>query len=275
MTEYELIPACTRASMEDYVHLFEKTYGNNKKLTSHYLQWLYQENPHGHVIGYDAYLGNKLAAHYVTIPRRYKVAGGEMKLLLSLNTATDPKHQRRGLFKKLARASYELGSKQGYQFVIGVANAQSINAFKKSLEFKILGNIRLILGRRPKQFENDAPHIINDLEWLKWRLSNPSSEYFLTKVGTCDVIINTRRGHLSFSIARTSIELANNMPLLPRKTTRGIFTMTPTFPTKGLNLFIPEQLMPSPWYVILRTLGHNDAKLMNGLQFDGLSMDTF
>lgn len=275
MSEYELVPVGERAGPADYIRLFERAYGATTKLTERYLAWLYDENPHGRAVGFDAYLGDALGAHYVTVPRLYRVGAAEVPLLLSLNTATDPDHQRRGLFKRLAFATYERGAELGYHHVIGVANAQSIHGFQKSLGFETLGRVRLALGRRPERLAPDAPHIAVDAEWLAWRLTNPSAAYFATPAGGGDVILNTSRGNVTFSIGRTGADMVKGLPALPRKSFRGLASMTPVFPTAGRGPFLPERLMPSPWHVIVRPLAAPDTQALTHLQFDGLSMDTF
>ena len=92
MTDYTLHPALERASIEDYISLFDLAFPGNDKLGKAYIDWLYLQNPDGPVVGVDAYLGGELAAHYATIPRRYCVGGTHHKALLSVNTATHPAH---------------------------------------------------------------------------------------------------------------------------------------------------------------------------------------
>ena len=127
-------PSLSRASIEDYEGLFKDVYGPSKKLSVEYLRWLYQANPSGGAVGIDAYLDGELA-HYVTVPRVYKRGNRSVRCLLSVNTATHPNHQRRGLFKSITMQTYELASSLGFEAVFGVANAQSIHAFTTSLGF--------------------------------------------------------------------------------------------------------------------------------------------
>jgi GNAT superfamily N-acetyltransferase len=275
MFEYDFVPVGERATPEDYTRLFARAYGANDKLTIRYLKWLYQENPHGAAVGIDAFLGDDLVAHYATIPRRYIVGGMEVPLLLSVNTATDPDHQKRGLFKKLAFATYERGADLGYQYVIGVANAQSIHAFETSLGFERLGQIRLAIGRHPPRLSIAAPRLAADTAWLRWRLSNPSAKYFLTNAGQDEVVINTRRGRATVSIGRASTVSVEGIANLPRNSSRGILPMSPVFPVRNRGPFLPARLMQSPWHVILRSLQASSIAVMHEVQFDGLSMDTF
>src|SRR5215467_4083405 len=80
-----------------------------------YLQWLYRDNPCGHVVGFNAYAGDELAAHYATIPVEATLDGAPARGLLSLNTATHPTHQGKGLFTRLAERTYARASELGYE----------------------------------------------------------------------------------------------------------------------------------------------------------------
>lgn len=279
MSKYEYVNVLERASIEDYILLFEKSYGAKSKLTAKYLRWLYQENPHGTAVGIDAFLDGKLAAHYVTIPRLYRVSGELIPAVLSVNTATHPDHQRRGLFTKLASATYERAEKQGYQFVVGVANAQSIHGFVKKLSFQHLGQINLALWRQPVSATKDLAALDQCENWIRWRLANPSSDYFLTpaKKNRETVIVNCRRSGLVFSLGSTKRSLLPQGTVASRlvwKSLRGPNTLTPLYPNCRSGLVLPECFMPSPWHLIIRQLGPR-ATTMFKIHFDGLSMDTF
>jgi len=275
MSDYEFVNVLDRANIEDYLALFTKSYGHNNKLTAAYLQWLYKENPHGCAIGFDAYLDGELAAHYVTIPRVYRVRGDNVPGVLSVNTATHPNHQRKGLFTRLAATTYERAEQEGYQFIIGVANTQSIHGFLNKLEFEYLGQIRLALWRKPHPEPQDYALLDKGKDWMRWRLSNPSAKYFLTHAGKDEVIINTRRGRAVFSIGRTKCSLLpDNVSATLWSGSRGLASLTPVYPTEGNGPFLPERFMPSPWHIILRCMG-TELDTMAKIHFDGLSMDTF
>lgn len=275
MSEYEFVNVLDRANIKDYVSLFEKSYGYNNKLTAAYLRWLYEENPHGRAVGFDAYLDGELAAHYVTIPRFYQVGGENVPGVLSVNTATHPNHQRRGLFTRLAAATYDRAASEGYQYIIGVANAQSIHGFLNKLEFEHLGQIGLAFWRQPPPVAPSYAHLDKGIDWMRWRLANPSVEYFLTPAGQDEAVINTHRGRAVFSLGRMNRSvLSNDFFSTPWRRNRGLATFTPVYPKEGKGPFLPERLMPSPWHIILRRLG-SGLDAMSRLHFDGLSMDTF
>jgi GNAT superfamily N-acetyltransferase len=222
------------------------------------LEWLYRHNPEGGVVGMDAWAGDRLAAHYVTIPTRARVQGVEVRGLLSLNTATDPDFQGKGLFTRLASATYEAAAAQGFQFVTGFANANSTPGFIRKLAFQ---NVRQLQAGLLVSPPRDLPARDCDFEasWsaesLAWRLANPAGRYTVA-----------RRG------AVLDIRSPTNVPLLDCAA-----FLTPAFnlPSRGLPpwrppLFIgleprialerrgfipvPEKLRPSPLNMIWRAL---------------------
>lgn len=275
MSDYVFVNILDRAKIEDYLALFEISYGKNDKLSASYLHWLYEKNPHGRAVGFDAFLDGELAAHYVTIPRVYRVGGEIIRGVLSVNTATHPNHQRRGLFTRLAAATYEHAASEGYQYVVGIANDQSIHGFLNKLEFEHLGQIGLALWRQPSAVAPGYAHLDQDEGWVRWRLANPSTEYFLSPAGQDEAIINTPRNRIVFSLGRTKrTMLTDDLSAPPWRRNRGLATLTPVYPKENGGAFLPRSLMPSPWHVILRRLG-SGLDAMTKLHFDGLSMDTF
>lgn len=275
MSEYDLVNVLDRAGVGDYTALFEMSYGQSSKFSERYLHWLYEENPHGRAVGFDAYLDGELAAHYVTIPRLYRVGGEDILGLLSVNTATHPNHQRRGLFTRLAVATYEHAAAHGYKYVLGVANAQSIHGFLHKLEFERLGQIGLALWQKPVASDPNYAHLCASEDWIRWRLANPAAEYFLTSVGDDEAIVNTCKGRLVFSLGRAKrSNLPDGISSSNWRGCRGLAPLTPVYPKERNGLFVPKRLMPSPWHVIFRRL-ELGLDYMKQVHLDGLSMDTF
>src|SRR5882672_10342010 len=111
MAEYALREVSVDdASIAQVAGLLRQVFPRSAHFTNEAVRWQYRDNPDGHVVGYNAWLGDELAGHYVTIPLLARVNGREEKGLLSLNTATHPSHQGKGLFTKLANATYEHGA---------------------------------------------------------------------------------------------------------------------------------------------------------------------
>ena len=82
-------------ALTKYAQLLSACFPGTDKFTRAYLQWLYRDNPDGVAVGFDAWDGDQLAAHYVCIAARADINGVTVPVLLSLNTATHPAHQMR------------------------------------------------------------------------------------------------------------------------------------------------------------------------------------
>ena len=174
------------AALDAYSALLSDVFGAGPKFTPQAIAWRYRDNPAGQVVGADAWADSVLAAHYVTCPMRAVVEGRPLKGLLSLNTATHPDFQGRGLFTRLARATYEQGAEQGYDFVIGVANAQSTPGFLGRLGFQHVGRLEAgLMAVAPRRF-TDAPLQFCgdwDASMLAGRLANPAARYRTARLG--------------------------------------------------------------------------------------------
>ncbi len=173
----------------EYLKLFSKCFPANEKFNLNYLEWLYKKNPCGPALGYDAWDGEKLVAHYVVMPTNVFVDGLNIRGLLSLNTATHPLYQGRGLFTKLAEYTYASAAEQGFHAVFGVANANSTPGFVKKLGFQLvepldakvgLGSLRVDLERVEEmaQFRTCWTR-----ESLEWRCSNPNNPVLMRTKG--------------------------------------------------------------------------------------------
>ncbi|MDE2606451.1 MAG: GNAT family N-acetyltransferase [Burkholderiales bacterium] len=144
---YELLPVrFDTEAISAYVRLFGECFPGTNKFNRQYVEWLYQQNPYGPAVGFDAWLGDRLASHYVGIPIAAQVDGTPARALLSLNTATHPEHQGRGLFTKLAERTYDTAAEQGLDLVFGVANANSTPGFTRKLGFQLVEPLAAKVG---------------------------------------------------------------------------------------------------------------------------------
>ena len=140
-----------------------------------YLRWQYQANPAGPAVGFNAFAGSELAAHYVTLPLVAHLEGSLRKGLMSLNTATHPSHQGKGLFTRLAEATYAEAAQRGYEFVVGVANANSTPGFIRKLRFQLVSPLEVHLGLGPgraRGVDSAGFRIQWTEELLRWRLES-------------------------------------------------------------------------------------------------------
>lgn len=274
--QYDYCESLTRATIDDYVHLFREVYPDSEKLSSEYIEWLYCENPDGRVVGVDAYCEGSLVAHYATVPRRYAFHDQEIPGLLSVNTATHPNHRGKGLFKLTAGKTYDIAADRGFKFVIGVANDQSIHAFQTSLGFESLGQVRLHVNSHDALEQSpDQLRLMIDGDWLAWRASAPSGEYWLSEFRG-RFFLNTLKDKLRIVLGSVPKESA----LLSRLEVRRLncpFFLAPAFPALRGSLKVPKQFLPSPWNVIFKNLDSaiDPKMLLSAVRFDGIGMDTF
>lgn len=167
------------ATLAQYGALFAACFPGTDKFTPAYLDWLYLANPDGAAVGYDAWDGARLAAHYVCVPARAWVEGQEVRVLLSLNTATHPDYQGKGLFTRLAAMTYEAGALAGFDGCYGVANANSTPGFVRKLGFQLVRPLEARVGLGPLRHapKPAAASLSFERSWtpeaLNWRCANP------------------------------------------------------------------------------------------------------
>lgn len=136
------------ADMQKLVDLQNAVYkGKHVFSSSSFIHW-YLDNPNGHVVSYNALYGDMIAAHYALIPIKMDIESRIANGLLSMATVTHPEHRGKGLFKKLAQISFDYAAKNGYEFVIGVANANSYPGFIKYFDFQDVGMLDVLFGCR-------------------------------------------------------------------------------------------------------------------------------
>jgi hypothetical protein len=175
-------------NFHEYFRLFKRAFPKSRHMIckhnkyQEYLQWLYQKNPLGTAIGYNAYSQDRLIGHYACVPCMWTQGDATYKVLLSLNTAIDPAFQRRGIFSTLAKQTYDLAKELEYDFVYGISNGNSTYGFYK-LGFEILGPLylqtafcRQVVINSDKMTENSLSNALSG-EFLNWRLQRPFTRY--------------------------------------------------------------------------------------------------
>jgi len=226
--------------------------------TIEYLTWLYEGNPRGPAVGFDAFDGKKLVAHYVCIP--IKVAGYHSNSLLSLNTATDPSHRGHGLFTALASQTFEKAASH-YANVIGVANSLSVAGFIKHLGFESLGNLELRFGQLYRQKEGSRIYSTED---LNWRSSCPERPLNVVAQKTGSILVSVKP--LRFGPKLQSIVHQENLISDYVRNTRLGFTLDWR---RGTNpaLKLPKWLKPSPLELIFKPLLESNPRTLTSFSF--------
>ena len=240
------------------------------------LRWQYAENPDGEVVGFDAFADEEHAAHYVALPLRAELFGRPARGLLSLNTATHPAHQGRGLFTRLARATYARGRELGYEFVIGVANANSTPGLTKKLGFQLVRQLDVRVGvGRPRHARCDAPQFRRTWgdDSLRWRLANPAATY-ASRGGA--LWADPRIPGMNIYLGDAPERGPTISGALARRPLTGWIGVAPALRWRGLALPVPRRLRPSPLNLIFLDLtGAGRALDPSRVFFQALDFDAY
>jgi hypothetical protein len=169
-----------------------------------YFDWKYRQNPAGHALGNIARTdAGEIAAFYGMIPEMYEFRGERRRIYQSCDTMTHSQHRRRGLFQRLAQATYDqaLAADPGF-FAYGFSGPTSTPGFLK-MNWKIREElpflfqpypltllkwrrgkarivesitadlIEMIARAQPKS----GPGVCRDEGFVRWRLGNPLRRY--------------------------------------------------------------------------------------------------
>lgn len=134
--------------LEELIELTKSYYSEGDIISKEYLEWQYLNNPAGKPYLFTSREANTnaLVGQYLVIPINFNVSGEIVPGSLSLNTLTHPKHQGKGLFTKMAKATYvDCGENETF-FTTGFPNPMSYPGFVKKLDFAHLGDIPLLIN---------------------------------------------------------------------------------------------------------------------------------
>src|SRR5262249_30642237 len=126
------------AELEQVTALLHRVWPKNPRFNLHYIQWLYRDNPNGQAIGYNAFCGDEVAAHYVVVPFQVEFENRTVTSALALNTAVDERHRGQSLFRKLAEMAHQLAVDRGVDHIVAIANANSTPTFLRHLGFHLV-----------------------------------------------------------------------------------------------------------------------------------------
>jgi len=181
MSEYQIVKVKTDdVSLMEVQRCLMASFPEATKFTLPFLRWQYRDNPAGEIVGFNAVCEDEtVAAHYVAMPIYMKIDGKVSKGLLSLNTATHPEHRGKRLFTILADKTYGYATEQGYEYVIGVANANSTHGFLKHLGFQLVSPLKVRFGLGVESIGSGYSfERLWDKETLAWRLACPGARYY-------------------------------------------------------------------------------------------------
>jgi GNAT superfamily N-acetyltransferase len=172
--QFERLDFSQTEDMQKLLDLQNAVYAGKHIFTSSSFQHWYLDNPNGRVVSFNALYGNIIASHYALVPVKMEIEGRVVLGLLSMATVTHPDHRGRGLFKKLAKMSYDYAAQNGFEFVVGVANANSYPGFIKYFDFQDIAMLEVLFGCRKgiKESSDKNFRVYWDKESIRWRLGD-------------------------------------------------------------------------------------------------------
>ena len=270
------------AGLDAVSRLLRTTFPQATHLTPSYLHWLYDQNPAGRALGWNACLDGELVGHYVLIPLFARLFGTEASGAHSLNGAVHPDHQGRRLYARLGELSHASAREAGLQFLIGVPNANSTHVFVRTFGFQLVGRLQARLGSGPIA-RDPAEHAVDyarlwDQRNVRWRLANPSARYSLR--------VRDGRGEVRAASGRPGIRALLGF-VDPAFAPPGLGP-----PPPGLDLFIgadpalrwsrslyvnlPMRLRPAPLNFVFKDLTGRDRRIDPGrLRYAALDFDPY
>jgi GNAT superfamily N-acetyltransferase len=267
-------------SLARYAGLFAACFPGVTKFDLPYLRWLYCENPDGPVVGFDAFEGGRLAAHYACVPATASIEGQAARVLLSLNTATHPGFQGRGLFTQLAQQTYDAGLSAGFDAVYGVANANSTPGFTRKLGFQLVTPLEARVGvgrllRASKQIAVASFERTRSAQALAWRCANPHNRVHLRRSGDIVQCFAAAAGPLvgayhEFAAGEVAAATDGHPP--PARLFLGLAPQG----VSPLYVSIPQRLRPSPLNLIYKPLSSGVRTLDAGrVRFAFIDFDAY
>lgn len=276
----------TELNIDAHISLFRKCFPNSTVFSKNYLEWLYRGNPAGSVIGTDAWIGETLAATYVTIPANILYKGSSVRGLLSLNTATHPDYQGQGLFTKLAQETYSRAKSLGFQIVYGVANNNSVGGFVRKLNFQKVAQLDARIsfaptGPMPGTSPGDVDFVRSwDSKTLAWRAANPANPLSIKK-GAGGIVLRGRSSNkLIDAAAFMPNSIIQSAPLEIGHGTAAPLTvglgLAPSGNYNNVGVCLPEKLKPAPLHLIFRHLTEPNMTItVDRISFSFCDFDAF
>lgn len=264
----------SRDELEKVTALLRRVWPKNRRFNLAYIEWLYRDNPDGQAIGYNAFYGDEVAAHYVVIPFQAEIEGEQRTSALAVHAAVDERHRGRSLlspFHRLAKMTQRRALELGVDHIVGVANANSTLGFVRHLGFQLVTplDVRMCLTLPSPSGER--------IEWqwrrkwsaeaLAWRIKNPGGSYWIAKEGDVSWILGATkyRGVRGLLKVESDPALATQVSrFLPRRST------WPPILWFGLRrdlsfpaaFNVPMRVRPSPFNLIYLDLGSRRVRLM-------------
>lgn len=272
------------AAIAQYCGLFQACFPGASVFTPAYVTWLYAANPDGQAVGFDAWEGETLAAHYVCVPALVEIDGAPVRVLLSLNTATHPDFQGKGLFTRLAQMTYDAAAGAGFGGVYGVANANSTPGFLRKLGFTLVRPLEARIGlgglwTREREVQPSFRRTWNEAS-LAWRCANPNNS---VRAQVADDGLHLFANSVNAALPAYAELRAGGLAVPHGREARAVsplrlyLGLQPDARASYWNyIAIPQRLRPSPLNLIFRPLGERALALdPQRIEFSFLDFDAY
>ena len=272
-------------SLALYTRFLAEHYQQPELFTVDYIKWQYRDNPAGKAVGYNAFFGDELVAHVVTIPFKAVIGDSVEVGLLLANAMTVPRHRRKGISVGLGDNIERMGLDSGCSFMVGIANRNSTPAYIKGRHMELVGPLGARMGLGLPNRRDDVDDYDFQLAWdretLDWRLRRPGSSYWQKTVAGRQVIyagsgkpgIKTIMGRFEPDLLGDELPAQGPSPL-PVSLWIGMDSNI----RWGRSLYfpIPKSLRPSPLNFLFKDLsGKNRTLAGKKIFFQTVDFDVF
>ncbi len=272
-------------------HVFE----HSDPLTVSSLRWYYDLNPVGQAAVGRVEEGEKRIGNYALIPNRYRSISGEERVLgVGVDLAVDPDARGSGAFRRTVEDSYMRGTEQGFDGILGVANANSAPRMVATLGWRALSPLPVTMvpaigratGFQSTVIDDSTIESIDGLvtgefsrtstsgfapvwtpELLKWRLQRPGHSYSIHS--SDDLVVVSTRTHVSnipFGVILGVLARRSVAPLPVGRVAAVVgrhhkapmvihWGRSPALRLRGIPL--PQKMMPSPLSLVLHPFAKN------------------
>ena len=197
----------------------------------------YIDNPFGRAISFNAFDGEKMVAHYVCVAKKMLIDGRVVNGIHSMATVTHPNYRGRGLFKTLAKLTYDYARDNGYEFVIGVANANSFPGFMKYFPFQFVSKLdfKVGYGRHVAAKPNMTFMGFWNEDSIKWRCREDYTQAGDTIIGTHGKFSHTLVGNFdeqliaSVNLPKAGLSIKPTLYIGLGGVPQGVFINMPSF----------------------------------------------
>lgn len=240
-------------SLNKLVDLQNKVYEGSHAFTIEGFKQWYLDNPMGNVISFNAFFNGEMVAHYACVPIKMMIDGRVVLGLLDMATVTHPDHRGKGLFTKLAKTTFEYAARNGFEFVVGVANANSYPGYMKHFPFTFISKLDVKIGFNGKVLidKNKKFSTYWDKESLDWRLAIRDNNYFSVK----NTIYGNFKPFVTTFMGSFSTDLIHKVNIRKRKLNLNLnLYIGLGAKTKGLFIKVPKFIKRSPFNLIFMDL---------------------